>query len=135
MAADAANTARDRTVETGELQADNVITGDVLLLAHPQVYYYVRRELRGTSMTSTPWDGPGDPTDIGLPPDPPQIPTKVKAWVGFGGTLVTANAALLTATLADGVITMQEWVALGIAIVGSALTGLGVYAAPRYKHT
>lgn len=68
-----------------------------------------------------------------VPGQPPQIPTKVKAWVGFVIALVMGNAAVVTASLADGQITGPEWWGIGIAVVGSIGTGLGVYAAPRYR--
>ena len=67
------------------------------------------------------------------PGQPPQIPTKLKAWIGFFITLVGANAATILAASADGEISTQEWWAIGLAIVTSIGTGLGVYAAPRYK--
>lgn len=68
-----------------------------------------------------------------VPGQPPKIPTVVKAWVGFVIALVMSMAAVLTTALADGVITTAEWVSLGVALVGSVGTGLGVWAAPRYK--
>jgi hypothetical protein len=67
------------------------------------------------------------------PGTPPKIPTAVKAWIGFVIALAMSMSAVLTAALADGVITTSEWVGLGIALIGSVGTGLGVWAAPRYK--
>ena len=68
-----------------------------------------------------------------VPGQPPQIPTAVKAWVGFIISLAVSVGAVLTSALADGVITTPEWIGLAIAALGSAGTGLGVWAAPRYK--
>lgn len=68
-----------------------------------------------------------------VPGQPPQIPTKVKAWVGFGASLIMGNVAVVTASLADGQISGQEWWGIGVAVAGSVFTGLGVWAAPRYK--
>jgi hypothetical protein len=70
-----------------------------------------------------------------VPGQPPKIPTAVKAWLGFVITLVGANAAVFTAAWADGVISTQEWWGIGLAVVTSIGTGLGVYAAPRFKST
>lgn len=68
-----------------------------------------------------------------VPGQPPRIPTAVKAWLGFVIALAMSMAAVLTSALADGVITTPEWVSLVIALIGSIGTGLGVWAAPRYK--
>lgn len=67
-----------------------------------------------------------------VPGTPPKVPTAVKAWVGFVISLIMANAAVVTTALQDGIISSGEWWGIGIAVVGSVGTGLGVWAAPRY---
>jgi len=72
-------------------------------------------------------------SDTYEPGQPPQIPTKLKAWIGFVISLVGANAAVVLAATADNQISTQEWWGIGLAVVTSIGTGLGVYAAPRYN--
>lgn len=72
-------------------------------------------------------------TDDYTPGQPPQIPTAVKAWVGFIIGVIMSNAAVVTTALADGAWSTADTWAVAIAVIGSIGVGLGVYAAPRYS--
>jgi glutathione S-transferase len=60
--------------------------------------------------------------------------TATKAWVGAALAAVAAALAVLRVALGDGVVSSEEAVDIALAaLLGSGLTGAGVFLSPRNK--